>query len=143
MFKTEGAWDGAHFGPMATLNKLGRGPLGGTTFQILRFYALWFQTRRFVYVFYTFAYVIHVTHIIGPFLESGSRLWTLWFQTRRFLCFPISAYLQHVTPGNGHFWSQVQKLNKFGRYPIDDATYQIARLYALWFKTRSFLCFPI
>ena len=42
--------------------------------------------------------------------------------------FTIKAYVKHVTPGWGH-------LNKLGRGPPDDASYQISRLYAIWFQT--------
>ena len=42
------------------------------------------------------------------------------------------------------FWSQGHYLNKLGSGPQGDATYQISRLYALWFQTtRFFDVFPI
>ena len=48
----------------------------------------------------------------------------------------------HV-PGDStsHFWSQRHYLNKLGRGPLGDATYQISRLEALWFQTRRFFMF--
>ena len=36
-----------------------------------------------------------------------------------------------VTPGQGQFWPQKQNLNNFGRGPLDDAIYQIWKLWAL------------
>ena len=51
-----------------------------------------------------------------------------------FSCFfPILAYVKHVTPGAGPFLAQGPNLNKLGRGLLGDATYQISRLYALWF----------
>ena len=47
-------------------------------------------------------------------------------------------------PGRGHFWLKGYNLNKVGRGPLGDATYQISRLLALWFQTRRFFhIFPI
>ena len=43
--------------------------------------------------------------------------------------------------GHGHFWPQGHNLNKFGWGPLGDATYQISKLYALWFQRRRFLKF--
>ena len=57
-----------------------------------------------------------------------------------FSCFTIQAYVKHVTPWGGPIFSQQgHNLNKLGRGSLDDATNQISRLYALWFKTRNFL----
>ena len=42
--------------------------------------------------------------------------------------FPILAYVKHVTPWAGHFWPKGYNLNKLGRGPQGDATYQISRL---------------
>ena len=39
-------------------------------------------------------------------------------------------------PGQGHFWPQGHNLNKLVRGLQGDATYQISKLYALWFQTR-------
>ena len=99
----------AHFWPHGHyLNKLGSGPLGDATYQLLRLKSLWFQTRRFYHVF------------------------------------PIKAYVKHVTPGQAHFWPKRHNLNKLGRGLLGDATYQILRLYSLWFQTRPlFHGFPI
>ena len=55
-----------------------------------------------------------------------------------FMFFPIYAYLKHVTPGQGHILPQGHNLIKLGRGLLGDATYQISRLYALWFQTRRF-----
>ena len=55
---------GAIIGPWAhahNLKKLGRGSLGNATYHISRLCALWFQIRRFFYVFPVLAYVNYVT----------------------------------------------------------------------------------
>ena len=60
-----------------------------------------------------------------------------------FSCFPYMS-MQNGTPGSAHFWPLMYNLNKLGRGPLGDATYQTSRLYALWFQTRRFHCvFPI
>ena len=43
-----------------------------------------------------------------------------------------------MTPWVGPFWPQGYNLNKLGRGSQGDASYQISRLYALWFQTRRF-----
>ena len=40
-----------------------------------------------------------------------------------FSCFPYISLSKHVT----HFWSKGHNLNKLGRGPLGDATYQIPR----------------
>ena len=45
-----------------------------------------------------------------------------------FHVFPISAYIKHVYPGRVNIWPQGHNLNKIGRGPLVDATYQISRL---------------
>ena len=55
-----------------------------------------------------------------------------------FMFFTILAYVKHVTPGWSHFWPKGHYLNKLGKGPPDDATYQISRLYAIWLLTRIF-----
>ena len=41
-------------------------------------------------------------------------------------------------------WGVPYRLNKLGRGPLGDATYQISRILALWFQTRRFFhVFPI
>ena len=60
------------------------------------------------------------------------------------MLFPIQAYVKHATPGAGPFWPEGYNLNKLGRGPLGDATYQILKLWALWFQTRRyFMFFPI
>ena len=44
-------------------------------------------------------------------------------------------------PRQVHFRPQEHNLNKLGRGPVDDASFQISRLKALWFQTRRFLKF--
>ena len=66
------------------------------------------------------------------------------FRQDFFMVFPIRAYVKHVTHGAGQFWPQGYNLNKLGRGSLGDASYQISRLYALWFQTRRFfMVFPI
>ena len=68
-----------------------------------------------------------------------SRLYALWFLTRKFFhVFPICVNVKHVTPRAGLFWSQWHIINKLGRGPPDDDTYQLSKLYAMWFQTRRF-----
>ena len=44
----------------------------------------------------------------------------------------------------GPFLAQENNLNKLGRGQSEDASYQIPRLYALWFQERRFFhVFPI
>ena len=45
-----------------------------------------------------------------------------------FMFLPISAYVKHVSPERGHFWPLGHNLNKLGRGPLGNATYQISRL---------------
>ena len=42
-------------------------------------------------------------------------------------------------PGRGQFWPQGHNLNNFGRGHLDDAIYQIWKLWSLQFQTRRFL----
>ena len=56
-----------------------------------------------------------------------------------FMFFPIKAYVKPVTTRRGFFWPQGYNLNKLGRGSLDDTTYQISRLYALWFQKRRFV----
>ena len=68
-----------------------------------------------------------------------SRLYALWFQTSRlFHVAPYISLCKHVTQGPSHFWPQSYNLNKLGTSLLDDTTYQISRLYSLWFQTRRF-----
>ena len=43
-----------------------------------------------------------------------------------------------ATPGTGSVWPQGHNLNKLGRGPLGNATYQISRIEALRFQTRRF-----
>ena len=49
-------------------------------------------------------------------------------QEEFFQCFSLYAYLNNVTPGQGHFLPQGHNLNKRCRCLLGDATYQIPRL---------------
>ena len=42
--------------------------------------------------------------------------------------FPSLAYVKHVTTGAGPVRPQGHNLNKLGKGPLDNATYQISRL---------------
>ena len=48
---------------------------------------------------------------------------------------------KNVTSGRGYFKSQGHNLNKLGRGPQGDNTYQISRLWAFLFLTRFFFQF--
>ena len=73
--------------------------------------------------------------------------WAGWFESR-FVGNPedrfcrdeahIKANINYVTHGAGHFWPHEYNFNKLGRGLLVDASYQISRLKALWFKTRRF-----
>ena len=57
--------------------------------------------------------------------------------------FSIEVYVKHVTLGAGPFLAQGYNLNKLGKSPLGDATYQISRLEALRFQRRRlFHVFP-
>jgi len=45
--------------------------------------------------------------------------------------FPYIMKGKIVTPGAGSFWPQGQNLNNLGRGPLDDASYQICKPWAL------------
>ena len=57
---------------------------------------------------------------------------------------PYISLCETCDPGEGHFWSKWNNLDKHGRGPLGDDTYKISRFYALWFQTRRFFnVFPI
>ena len=45
-----------------------------------------------------------------------------------FMFLTIKAYVKPVTPGGGPCWPQGFNLNKLGRGPLGDASYQISKL---------------
>jgi len=45
--------------------------------------------------------------------------------------FPYLIQCKIVTPGRGQFWPQGDYFNNFGKGPLDDAIYQIWKLWAL------------
>ena len=56
-----------------------------------------------------------------------------------FFIFSLYKYMQNMwPPWRSHFGLQGHNLNKLGKGLLDDASYQLLRLYALWFKTRRF-----
>ena len=51
------------------------------------------------------------------------------FRQEDFFMFLLYRPMKNMgTPGRGHFWSLGHNLNKLGRGPPGDATYQISRL---------------
>ena len=59
-----------------------------------------------------------------------------------FSCFPLYKPMQNMWPQKrAHILTQRYSMNKLGRGPQDKATFQISRLYPLWFLTRRFLMF--
>ena len=66
------------------------------------------------------------------------------FRKKVFSCFDYISLCKHVTHGVEPFWRQGHNLNKHGRGLPNDATNQISRLYALWFRQEYiFHVFPI
>jgi len=63
---------------------------------------------------------------------SGSREDVVWTFSNIIQC-------KIVTPRRGQFWPQGHNLNNFVRGPLDDAIYQIWKLWALYFQTWRFL----
>jgi len=60
----------------------------------------------------------------GQIAISGSRVKVVW-------SFPYKIQCKIVTPGRGQFWHEGHTLNNFGRGPLDNAIYQIWKLWAL------------
>ena len=58
-----------------------------------------------------------------------TKLYAKWFLTRRFVCYPYINLWKTCESGAGHFWSYGHNFNKISRGLLDDATYQITRLY--------------
>ena len=62
-------------------------------------------------------------------MVSDKKIFTMFFFFFFFYnVFPISAYINNVTPGRGHFWHHGHNLNKFVRDPLGDATYKISMI---------------
>ena len=65
-----------------------------------------------------------------------------YFQTRTFLkFFPYMSLENKWPPGRGNFWPQGFNLNTPDRGLLEDATYQISKVWVFYFQTRRF--FPI
>jgi len=60
----------------------------------------------------------------GQIPISGSREGVVW-------SFPYIIQCKIMTPGRRQFWPQGHNLNNFGRGPLDDAIYQIWKLWAM------------
>ena len=146
-----------HFSPPGhNLNKLGRGPLGDAIIPNIKAQCHMVSDKKIFSCFFPKeAYVKHVTPGAGHFWPQGynlnklsisslgdasyqiSRLKALWFQTRRFFSFfSLYKHMYTIRPQVGTFWLQGHNLNKLGRCPLGDATYQISMLYVIWFQTR-------
>ena len=54
-----------------------------------------------------------------------------------FIFLPILVYVKHVNLGAESFLAPGVKFEQLGRSLLDDTTYQISRLYALWFQTKQ------
>ena len=66
----------------------------------------------------------------------------LLFRQDCFMFLPILAYVKHVTPGTGRFWTQGAYLIYLGRGLLSDAAYQTSRLYRpCGFRQEDFLKF--
>ena len=50
------------------------------------------------------------------------------FKQEVFICFPIKAYVKHMTPGWAVFGTQDYNFNNLGRNILGDVTYQVSRL---------------
>ena len=61
--------------------------------------------------------------------------WPYGFREEDFLRF---YYEKLISPRAGPFWARGHNLNKLGKAPLGDATYQISKLLALWFRRRRF-----
>ena len=59
-----------------------------------------------------------------------------------FSYFLIEDYVKHVTIMAGQFWPHGHNLCKLGRCLLYDATYQVSRFYALWFRQKDFTFIP-
>ena len=84
-----------------------------------------------------------MTRVVGPFLATGSYLNILGRSPLGAAKYQTYMQIKHVIPKTDLFGSmQGHNLNKFGRNLLGDATYQIPRLYALWFQPKRLFCFP-
>ena len=74
--------------------------------------------------------------------QQGKALGFAASDKKIFSCFSLYKYAKYTSLERGNFWPQGHNVNKLGRGPLLDATYQISRLYALLFQTRRFFqCF--
>ena len=61
--------------------------------------------------------------------------WPYGFRQEDFFnVFPYISLCEQCDSG-GHFWLQENNLYKLSRGTLGKATYQISRLYAIWFQT--------
>ena len=79
----------------------------------------------------------------GPPKDHSFEIWSnshYWVKRRCRLKFSLfKAFVKLWPPGRGQFWPQGHNLNNFGRGPLDDAIYQIWKLWAIMFQKRRFL----
>ena len=64
--------------------------------------------------------MIHTKYQDSRYMVSDKKIF--------FMFFTILAYVKHVTLGWSHLWPKGHNLNKLGKGPPGDATYQISRL---------------
>ena len=66
------------------------------------------------------------------------------FRQEKFFMFAYISLCKTCDPDAALFLAHKHNLNQLGRGLLVNATYQISRLYALWFQTSGFYsCFPI
>ena len=144
---------GLNLGPLARghlgswdlhLNKLGRGPLGNATYQISNIWAMWFLQRRFLNIFLCFSMVRTKDPLRGAILDPGTLVWTNLVKDHQAMLYTkfqapepsssgeedflnIFLFWSQDPPPQGHFGPQGHHLNKLGRGPLGNATYQISR----------------
>ena len=51
-------------------------------------------------------------------------------------------YVNMLSPGQGHFWPKGYNLNNLGRGPLNEATYQVLKTWALVSVKKTFKGFP-
>ena len=72
---------------------------------------------------------------LGDATYQISKLFSFQFQRRRILKFPSLFLCSNLwPPGQGRFWLKGHHMNKLGRGPLEDAIYQISKLYAFQFQ---------
>ena len=77
---------------------------------------------------------------LGDVANQIPRVYAFKFQRRKFCSFHYLSKCSNLwTPGLGQFWPQGHRVNKLGRGPLGDSTYQISKLYGFQFQRRRIL----